>query len=426
MASGAGTPSRVAGSVPFRTARLLLAALLLVLAGCGGTEINPPQAPEDSTDARAAGAATALKRLAAGLADRDRSAVTALAAPDQESRAALTALYANAGALRLRDLGFRYVDDEAGGVDERAARRYGDRAWAAAVTGTWRVDGFDSGRTQLPTRFTFAQTGKGVRIVSAGGGGDRGALWLDGPVKVARGGDSLVVTAGADPARFARLAAQAVTDVRKVLRSWQGSLVVEVPSSEAQLERVLGADKGEYSAIAAVTTTVDGSLAAGTPVHVFVNPMVFDGLGARGSQVVLSHEATHVATDASFATMPTWLLEGFADFVALDHAHIPLRTAAGQILRQVRDKGAPAGLPTAQDLDPSAQALGATYEEAWTACRYLGQRYGEATMVAFYRAVDGGLSTRAAFQRVVGTTQQAFVHDWSRDLVRLAGGQGGA
>ena len=71
-------------------------------------------------------------------------------------------------------------------------------------------------------------------------------------------------------------------------------------------------------------------------------------------------------------------------------------------------------------------SLGATYEEAWTACRYLAQRYGEATMVAFYRAVADGLSTRAAFRRVVGTNQQVFVRDWSRDLVRLAGGQGGA
>jgi len=47
-------------------------------------------------------------------------------------------------------------------------------------------------------------------------------------------------------------------------------------------------------------------------------------------------------------------------------------------------------------------------------------------MVAFYRAVDDGLSTREAFRRVVGTSQKAFVRDWSRDLVRLAGGQGGA
>ena len=44
----------------------------------------------------------------------------------------------------------------------------------------------------------------------------------------------------------------------------------------------------------------------------------------------MSHESTHVATDAPFATMPTWLLEGFADFVALDHAGVPVEKAAGK------------------------------------------------------------------------------------------------
>ena len=425
MASGAGTPSRVTGSVPHRVVCATLAALLLVLAGCGGTEIEPPKAPQDSTDTRAQGAVAVLERLADGLAHHDRAAVLALAAPDRDSRDAVQALYANAEALRLRDVGFRYVDAEPG-AEGTGARRYADRAWSASVTGTWRIASFDDGQTHLSTRFTFAATDDGVRIVSAGGGGDRSALWLDGPVEVGRGRDSLVIASGTDPGRFERLATRAVTDVRKVLRSWRGSLVVEVPSSQAQLERVLGAGKGEYSAIAAVTTTVDGTLTPGSPVHVFVNPKVFDGLGTKGSQVVLSHEATHVATDASFASMPTWLLEGFADYVALDHAGIPIGTAAGQILRRVRDKGAPDGLPTAQDLDPSAKALGATYEEAWTACRYLGLRYGEAKMVAFYRAVDHGSSTSAAFQRVVGTSQRTFVRDWRRDLIRLAGGEGGA
>jgi hypothetical protein len=294
------------------------------------------------------------------------------------------------------------------------------------VNAAWRVAGYDTGVSHLPVRFTFASTRTGVRLVDAGGGGDRDALWLDGPVHVARGRDTLVVTAADAPARFERLATQAVTYVRKVLHGWRGSLVVEVPGSEGQLERMLGASKGEYSAIAAVTTTVDGSLVPGSPVHVFVNPDVFDGLGPRGSQVVLSHEATHVATDASFTSMPTWLLEGFADYVALDHANIPLRTAASQILKRVRQHGAPTHLPTTGDLDPSAQALGATYEEAWTACRYLGQRYGEAKLIAFYRAVDSGSTTRQAFRRLLGTSQAMFVHDWGSDLARLAGSaQGG-
>ena len=72
--------------------------------------------------------------------------------------------------------------------------------------------------------------------------------------------------------RFSALADQAVVDVRKVLTSWRGRLVVEVPDDEEELGRVLGSEPGAYGGIAAVTTTADGSLTPDAPVHIFVNP----------------------------------------------------------------------------------------------------------------------------------------------------------
>jgi len=136
---------------------------------------------------------------------------------------------------------------------------------------------------------------------------------------------------------------------------------------------------------------------------------------------VLSHETTHVATGASFTSMPTWLLEGFADYVALAHAGVPVQVAAGQILPRIRKHGLPTHLPTRAELDPRANGLGATYEEAWLACRYLAQAYGERKLVAFYDDVDGGASLRSAFRSVLGTTEQAFVAGWRHDLRGLAG-----
>ena len=135
-------------------------------------------------------------------------------------------------------------------------------------------------------------------------------------------------------------------------------------------------------------------------MRVFVNPTVFGRLKERGAQVVMSHETTHVATDAPFATMPTWLLEGFADFVALDDAGVPVDLAAGQILARIRKEGLPDGLPSTQELDPTANGLGATYEEAWLACRFLAQEYGTAALVRFYRTVnDGGYDPAGVPQR---------------------------
>ena len=81
----------------------------------------------------------------------------------------------------------------------------------------------------------------------------------------------------------------------------------------------------------------------------------------------------------------------------------------------------PDRLPTSQDLDPTANGLGATYEEAWLACRFLAQEYGEQAMVRFYRTVNAGASTQQDFRTVLHTTQADFVARWRADLSRLAG-----
>ncbi|HSK34760.1 MAG TPA: hypothetical protein VK903_14870, partial [Propionicimonas sp.] len=209
--------------------------------------------------------------------------------------------------------------------------------------------------------------------------------------------------------------------VRRVLPDWRGPLLVEIPRSGAQLEAALQSQPEQYANIAAVTTTADGSLAPDAPVRVFVNPTVFGKLKARGAQVVMSHEAVHVATEATFTSMPTWLLEGFADYVALDDAGVPVELAAGQILARIRKDGLPRGLPTSQDLDPSATGLGATYEEAWLACRFLAQEYGADRLLRFYRTVSAGASAQEAFRSELGTTQRQFVTKWREDLARLAG-----
>ncbi len=342
------------------------------------------------------------------------------------------AIYDNARALDLSSVRFGFVDEGAGDPPSRLGR-YGLAAWTATVSVTWRVSGYDRGTSREETEFSFVQIGSSTRIAGAGGeSGDTGSgdparvpLWLMEPLQVVRSQDALVMVsteAGESPQRYAAFAAQAVTDVRKVLTGWRGKLVVEVPSSEADLEQVLGAEPGRYKAIAGVTTTVDGRQARSSPVHVFLNPQVFDGLGRKGAQVVLSHETTHVATDAPFASMPTWLLEGFADYVALDHAGVPLSTAASQIFARVRKDGPPDTLPSSDDLSPSAPGLGATYEEAWTVCRYIGEEYGEQRLIELYDRVDGGAGLATAFRAVLGVPQRTVVDGWRSDLAALARG----
>ncbi|RNL64241.1 hypothetical protein EFK50_06835 [Nocardioides marmoriginsengisoli] len=395
----------------------LLLALLLGVGGCSDdTSITPPTASSDSSTSRSAAAAVTVAALEKALRSGDAGAAAATglgpAGPMLEAAAA------NVGALHLVDLGLRFVDERSDVADVSETG-----AWRGTVEVRYRLRDWDQGTTTVETTFTFAPGEHGQVITGIGGTSGRTPLWLTGPVKAVASGRTLVVAQGGSQAgatRYSALARKAVVAVGKVLPRWKGTLVIEAPSDEEGLDRALGASQDEYANIAAVTASVDGSLDPGSPVHVFLNPRVFDALGPRGAQVVVSHESTHVATEATFVSMPTWLLEGFADYVALAHAGIPVRTAASQILARIRKDGPPDHLPTADDLAPTAAGLGATYEEAWLATRFIAQSYGEKKLVAFYDAVDGGTSAEQAFRQVLGTTQAAFVKRWSADSRNLA------
>jgi hypothetical protein len=223
---------------------------------------------------------------------------------------------------------------------------------------------------------------------------------------------------------FAVLARRAVEQVRRVLPSWRGGLVVEVPGSEAALDAALGARPGDYQGIAAVTTTVDGSRSRRSPSHVFVNARIFDPLRPTGAQVVITHEATHVATDAATSRAPLWLVEGFADYVAYRTNTVPTRIAARDLTSSVRRGPLPTTLPTDSQFDPAASNLGASYELAWLACRFIAVRTSEAKLLQFYKAVGAARepeddAVRHAFDTVLGSTPESFATSWHSYVVAV-------
>lgn len=410
MRSGGSTPR------PVRLAVALAAVLLTTtLSACEQeVDLEPPRARERAS-LTADQAQRTLDGLVGALDGRDRGAAAALATPRAEEL--LGDVADNARALRLDDLAMRYVDRAAPATaDER--ERWGSDAVPVTVRLAYAYGGVDSGPAQVETRVGLVPEGGSARVAGFGGDG-RTPLWLVERLRVVRTPGTLTVVAGR-AGRYPRLTARALVQVRRVLPRWRGPLVVEVPRTRAELDAALDAPADRYDEIAGVTTTADGSTTRGAPVRVLLNPDVFAGLAPAGAQVVASHEAVHVATGSSFTAVPTWLLEGFADYVALDDAGVPVDRAAAQALRRIREDGPPDRLPTTADLDPTASGLGATYELAWLACRFLGERYGTPDLVRFYEEVAGGTPARTAFQEVLGTTQAAFVTAWRADLRRLA------
>ena len=93
-------------------------------------------------------------------------------------------------------------------------------------------------------------------------------------------------------------------------------------------------------------------------MHVFVNPEVTAGLRRAGAQVVMSHELVHVATDAARGGTEPWLVEGFADYVALRDTDLPDTTTLGRAIAAVRRDGVPDGCrprPTSTPVQPTSR-----------------------------------------------------------------------
>ena len=176
--------------------------------------------------------------------------------------------------------------------------------------------------------------------------------------------------------------------------------MVEVPASAADLDETLGRRARDVRRHRrrdrrgrASPSDADG------PVHVFVNPDVTDGLRRAGAQVVMSHELVHVATDAVRRPVEPWLLEGFADYVALRDTRLPDRVTLGRAIAAARRDGVPDALPTAADFDTRARDLQARYEEAWLACRIIAERLGEQGLIDVYDTGTRGTSTEVVLRR---------------------------
>lgn len=402
-------------------ARLLVAGALLavgLLSGCqDDDEPYVAPTPTASTDAVAPAAATrTLDQLERALRRDDADAAAALGA-DDGATALLRSIADTEAALELDDLTFTYLTEN-GQVDP-------DGTWTAAVATTWRISGFDERPARAEIELAFAD--EGTRISAIGGGVGRTPVWISGTTNVRRTDDVVVLVAdGAVPLQpLVAESEQALVVARRVLGDRAGQLVVEVPASSAALHAALGQPAGTYDAVAAVTASADGANLPGTPVHVFINPQVFREQGPVSAQVIVSHEAVHAVTATPTTSgVENWLLEGFADYVALRDVDLPLSRTAGQVIAQVRADGVPEALPSRVDLDTQAQHLGAAYEASWLVCVTLAEHGGEEALVAFYEAVMGGADLEAELRRRFDWTVEDLTRAW-QDKLRSISSIGG-
>ena len=244
-------------------------------------------------------------------------------------------------------------------------------------------------------------------------------LWLAGRLDIVRSEGATVISIDGGNAGqpIAEESERAHTAVSKVVTSATRRLVVISPRTEEQAAELLDQSASAISQIAAVTTTLDGSSTAKSATMIVLNPTVFNTMDARAAQVVMSHEATHLMTDAATSGAETWVVEGFADYVALHDDKASLSVSAGQILRSVKKDGAPSHLPTSADFGTTQHGLGATYESAWMIFRMLGATYGDEAVLTFYNDVLHGTTTGKAAQSAFGLSIGQITSKWRAYLL---------
>ena len=172
--------------------------------------------------------------------------------------------------------------------------------------------------------------------------------------------------------------------------------------------------------LAAVTSVLSRRGRAAGPVRVLANAEVLAQLDPATRTAVFGHEAFHVAT-VGIAAVPRWLSEGLADYAGYREAGADVGRAVAGAIRQVREEGAPPGLPDDDAFDDPSRAAMA-YEGAHLAVRLLVSEYGAADVVAVYRAVgaENSAGLDVALSLILGTDEASLTRAWRAELTSLA------
>jgi hypothetical protein len=367
-----------------------------------------------------------LNSLADAVDTGNRAEFTALFTDrDPGFRQTADMIWDNLDAIRPSPLALRATGDKHP-LSKRRASVLGKKAYAAEVRVRWAVPG-DTAASDQRVWMTVVPTGSGLRwggIVDAPSAPDPTPLWWLEPVQF-RHNRAATVIAGArvDVGRWLAAANTAVTRDTSRLRGadWNHHVVIVVPSTEQLMERSLGVSSGSDSQLAAVSWA-DGSTGH-PPIRIMINP---DGQpSALATAIVLAHETVHVATRSPVSRAPSWLVEGYADYIAYLNYPQAVQPAAERLLADVKRDDPPAALPGEDDFTAGHHDLNRSYAEAWTLCRYLADRYGDQQLWRFYRTVDASPdgSISGAAHQVFKISEHQLVAGWQRYL-RTAAARG--
>src|SRR3954453_8207849 len=387
--------------------------------------------PADRADARRISALNdLLKRRAAAVLHHDRRAFLATVDPAQPKFIAEQAReYAAISVVPLASWSYD-LNASVPEVSVPRLARYAAPTWAPLhFTLDYAIRGFDTSPTTLRQFPTFVQRPQGWFVASfsdftASRQRSDVDIWNFGAVRTATAPGVLVLGHPSSLGLMRDVAQQAAAAIPRVSavwgRDWPRHVVVLVPSSQHELAQIID-DAGDLSQIAAVASAeVQDCPGPPNPVgyRVAINPHNWGKLSALGRRVVLTHEMTHVATRAvTGSCTPTWLVEGFADYVGYLGTGVPTTVVAQELATDVRSGRVPKYLPLDSDFDGDNKRLAQAYEGAWMAAHMVVDRWGQRMLVRFYREVGASKDDPAdamakAVRKLLHMSYSRFVSDW--------------
>jgi hypothetical protein len=407
----------------------LVGVLVLALAvgtqwwggGAQNARLTGPVDEAPSPEDRDERASQLLNDLEQDLLRGHAAGAASWAGGDSAAERELRELTAAVSRVGLKTLDLRYVAAVSDQQDE-VGRALEQDDFVAEVDLTWQLREFDPVPASLEVPVVLRDDGERTWFVTARDQpADRAPIWFNDRVTVERPSPRVMLVqsdaAGRTP--LGSVVGSGVRTVRDALPGWDGRVVVEVPGSPERFARATGLASSSARGIAAVTTSSAVADLDGGPERVVVNARVYAPLGGVGQRIVMAHELTHVAVGAASSSMPLWLSEGYADYVALRRSEVSVRVLAAQIRSLVRREGPPRALPGPDEFDGGNADVGAWYEASWLAARLIAATYGEDALDGFYRRADADGGTDRAF-RELGTTQRAFTAAWRDELETLA------
>ena len=386
--------------------------------------------PPNQDAARTSALLDLLHARAAAVLQHDRASYLATVDPQQPAFVAAQAReYDAIDAVPVATWSYDF-DPTSPQLASARTGRYGAATWAPRrFTLKYEIRGFDSSPTSLRLYPTFVHRAQGWFIASFSDFADAGGrsdvdIWSFGAVRTASARGVLVLghpSSGALMRQVAEEASAAIPRVSAVWgRDWPRRVVVLVPSSQRELARLVD-DSSDLSQIAAVASAeVQDCPGPPNPVgyRVAINPRNWGKLSSLGRRVVLTHELTHVATRAvTGSCTPTWLVEGFADYVGYLGTGVPTSVVAQELMSDVRAGRVPRQLPADTDFDGANKRLAQAYEGAWMATHLIVSRWGQGALVRLYRAVgssseDPSAAVDDAMTSILHVSYARFLADW--------------